>query len=707
MQRYHIDNLELTPVNMQHGQYKFMSNNQQLLDKLDEAYTRLYTNDKIQPLQDKWFYPERQDMEESKGLWYLLGGGLLLLVFMAVYGISYHIQNRKIKLENVKRNNRLALILQTSQVHIWTYDIKTNRFSWHNDNGQVAYTYSMEEFSQRYSHEDFVSLKSALEKLAETRKTDEEEKEIELNLRAKDTEGGDTNDRDYHIVLSVLSRDKKGNPTVIIGTKKDVTEEQQQKRLDEERALRYWSIFYTPILCITLFNKAGRLVNIHPSLLPAFPGLHTHRRAIEAGCRVAGATVHRVTEELDHGPTVRQGNGGKEAFRGKDLDRRAAKVLAAEAQDLRTVFIPDAQGVTEETGTRLRPDGLDRGFGQGQGFQPVGDLDVDPVRHGGEKFFRREPEAGRKLPLALHAAHRGGAGHDHLSAACEIPVERALFRFGQARHARKQENGVFRRILRHGKDGVGADPLPEEGAESVGVVARVARGRSAVERAVAGLVGEEHGDGTEGIAPEQFRVRRLEAERLADEVLFVRERIEDVPREPQPRFQRAEPRIRAEKLGARPCDIGGADVMAISGAEGANALFAGARLVVRGVDQAVRHRHVDGTGIVRIGRDIADHFHIHVIGPAQEGARVGSRRQSPRRGGGGAAAGQHKILRQDGAQGFVEIAAGVEPQVEPVAPSGIFPVAPERRVVGGGRSIPALRRSSARQCGQAQALYCI
>ncbi len=50
----------------------------------------------------------------------------------------------------------------------------------------------------------------------------------------------------------------------------------------------------------------GRLLNIHPSLLPAFPGLHTHRRAIEAGCRVAGATVHQVTAELDHGPILDQ-----------------------------------------------------------------------------------------------------------------------------------------------------------------------------------------------------------------------------------------------------------------------------------------------------------------------------------------------------------------------------------------------------------------
>jgi phosphoribosylglycinamide formyltransferase-1 len=50
----------------------------------------------------------------------------------------------------------------------------------------------------------------------------------------------------------------------------------------------------------------GRLLNIHPSLLPAFPGLHTHRRAIEAGCRVAGVTVHQVTVKLDHGPILAQ-----------------------------------------------------------------------------------------------------------------------------------------------------------------------------------------------------------------------------------------------------------------------------------------------------------------------------------------------------------------------------------------------------------------
>ena len=53
-------------------------------------------------------------------------------------------------------------------------------------------------------------------------------------------------------------------------------------------------------------HYAGRLLNIHPSLLPAFAGLNTHQRAIDAGCRFAGATVHQVTAELDHGQILAQ-----------------------------------------------------------------------------------------------------------------------------------------------------------------------------------------------------------------------------------------------------------------------------------------------------------------------------------------------------------------------------------------------------------------
>jgi phosphoribosylglycinamide formyltransferase 1 len=75
-------------------------------------------------------------------------------------------------------------------------------------------------------------------------------------------------------------------------------------------------------------RHAGRLLNIHPSLLPAFPGLHTHRRAIEMGCRFAGATVHHVTAELDHGPILEQ--AVVPVLPGDTADALAARVLTQE-----------------------------------------------------------------------------------------------------------------------------------------------------------------------------------------------------------------------------------------------------------------------------------------------------------------------------------------------------------------------------------------
>jgi phosphoribosylglycinamide formyltransferase-1 len=75
-------------------------------------------------------------------------------------------------------------------------------------------------------------------------------------------------------------------------------------------------------------HYAGRLVNIHPSLLPAFTGLHTHQRAIDAGCKFAGVTVHQVTAELDVGPILDQ--AVVPVLPGDTAEMLAARVLTQE-----------------------------------------------------------------------------------------------------------------------------------------------------------------------------------------------------------------------------------------------------------------------------------------------------------------------------------------------------------------------------------------
>ena len=75
-------------------------------------------------------------------------------------------------------------------------------------------------------------------------------------------------------------------------------------------------------------HYAGRMVNIHPSLLPAFTGLNTHQRAIDAGCTEAGATVHLVTADLDHGPILAQ--AAVPVLSGDSAETLAARVLVQE-----------------------------------------------------------------------------------------------------------------------------------------------------------------------------------------------------------------------------------------------------------------------------------------------------------------------------------------------------------------------------------------
>jgi phosphoribosylglycinamide formyltransferase-1 len=100
----------------------------------------------------------------------------------------------------------------------------------------------------------------------------------------------------------------------------------------------------------------GRLVNIHPSLLPAFPGLDTHARALAAGVRIHGCTVHFVTRELDAGPIIGQAALGVEP--GEDVDALAARVLALEHVLLPRCVEWIVQGRVRLAGARVASTGL-------------------------------------------------------------------------------------------------------------------------------------------------------------------------------------------------------------------------------------------------------------------------------------------------------------------------------------------------------------
>ena len=101
----------------------------------------------------------------------------------------------------------------------------------------------------------------------------------------------------------------------------------------------------------------GRLLNIHPSLLPAYPGLHTHQRALDDGIRIHGCTVHFVTADLDHGPVVVQ--AAVPVLPGDSESSLAARVLAEEHRIYPQTVRWFAEGRLHLRGGRVEVDGAD------------------------------------------------------------------------------------------------------------------------------------------------------------------------------------------------------------------------------------------------------------------------------------------------------------------------------------------------------------
>lgn len=255
LRKFQIDNLVITPVDMPHGEYKFMSNNETLLEKLDSIYVRLSTDDKLRDIQNKWFYPERNLAETPAWVKYAVAGLLLLAMLMTYFFINYRVQLRRRNEQLKQRNRQLSLILETSGVRMWTYDVASHLFTKYNDSGMVSSTYTVEELSRREGPSNFQNLMAALNEVAS-----QQQEMMKLEEKRSDADGVGHN---YQTTLSVLRRGAKGKPAVILISERDVTEECRRRRADERQRLRYLSVFDMPMRDILFFNAEGILVDLN------------------------------------------------------------------------------------------------------------------------------------------------------------------------------------------------------------------------------------------------------------------------------------------------------------------------------------------------------------------------------------------------------------------------------------------------------------
>lgn len=261
MRKYHTDKLTLLPIDMPYGEYKFMSRDHHLLERIDSAYVALRAADKLQPIQNKWFYPDRRDSGIPAWVWNLAGTLGVIAFLLLLYYIVYRTRERHLTQVVRKSNARLSLILKTSHVSLWTYNILTKQFTWMDEQGKAQQDTTLDAFAYRYRPKDVQRLQHAIDDI-----TQEKEDHINLDIQMYNDKDEPLN---YTVALSVLRSDKSGHPTTILCTRSDVTKELLRQIEVKNTLLRYQAIFNSVMVDMVAYDAEGYIVDINQKALSA------------------------------------------------------------------------------------------------------------------------------------------------------------------------------------------------------------------------------------------------------------------------------------------------------------------------------------------------------------------------------------------------------------------------------------------------------
>lgn len=265
IRKFRYEELELTPVNIQHGEYKFMSNNPRLLHQMDSVYSILNAEGSLQPIQNKWFYPEKKDTGIPSWIWMVIAALLLFTLVSLLFYAGYRRKERRMTKTLRSSNRRLALILKTSHVRIWVYHVAAMTITEFDENGrQKGELLTPNYFFYSLLKDDFDRIQQALADIS-MKNVDE----LTLDVQAKEGTQGAL--RSLTIALSVLRRDKNGKPMDIIGTTSDVTEEKLRQRQTKDAMLRYKMVFNNSMVDIVAYNGDGVIIDMNEKARRAFP----------------------------------------------------------------------------------------------------------------------------------------------------------------------------------------------------------------------------------------------------------------------------------------------------------------------------------------------------------------------------------------------------------------------------------------------------
>lgn len=264
--KFGYDDLELTPVNIPHGEYKFMSNDPLLLQKMDSVFAILNSTGRLQPIQNKWFYPEHKETGIPSWVWFVVTVLLVFILIFLIYYLSFRLYERQMIKSVQRSNNRLSLILNTSKVHIWLFDIGGHLLTSITPDGKRVTIPLSPNFEQYYMvPEDFERLCILLGEMGAKRK---ERDTLELQCVRKDTKERCI----FSVDFSVMKHDQSGRPSVIIGASTDITAARQRQRQQKDTMLRYQHIFNSALVDTVSYDEHGIIDDMNEKSIKGIGG---------------------------------------------------------------------------------------------------------------------------------------------------------------------------------------------------------------------------------------------------------------------------------------------------------------------------------------------------------------------------------------------------------------------------------------------------
>lgn len=263
MKRHNITDMKLTPISMPNGEYRFMSNDVRLLNMIDSVYEAMTINEELQPIRNKWFYPEMKPSGIPEYVQYIAGALILLTLMLVIYNWIYHIRENNVNRINSNQNRRLSLYMRSGKLQMWAYDIERNVFTTFTPDGEVLEVYNEMGFSAFFNRDDYNAIRNALDEVSNERT---ESRSLPARCHKPATPEVE---RYFDIKISVLYR-KDGRPSTLLGTQQDITEERQKHFETKNLLLKYHTVFNAVKLDMAFYDSDGFLADINDKACEVF-----------------------------------------------------------------------------------------------------------------------------------------------------------------------------------------------------------------------------------------------------------------------------------------------------------------------------------------------------------------------------------------------------------------------------------------------------